>query len=133
MLPDGISGATGLALPGYAVYAATKSTVKELRGRDITVNAVAPGPTATDLVLYGKTPEQTAHLSKIAPLERPGQLGGVAAVVSFLAGTDAAWVNGQTLRAKGDGLICFMLLELSICGFFMHQVRKLDLFPDFQS
>jgi 3-oxoacyl-[acyl-carrier protein] reductase len=103
------SSVIGLALPGYSVYAATKSAVetmtnifaKELRGREITVNVVAPGPTATDLFLNGKTPEQIDHLSKIAPLERLGQPGDIAAAVSFLAGPDGAWVNGQTLRVNG--------------------------------
>ena len=99
----------GLALPGYAVYAATKSAVetftnifaKELRGREITVNAIAPGPTATDLFLDGKTPEQVAHLSKLAPLERLGKPEDIASAVSFLVGPDGAWVNGQTLRVNG--------------------------------
>lgn len=103
------SSVVGLALPGYAVYAATKAAVetmtnifaKELRGRNITVNAVAPGPTATDLFLTGKSEEQIAHLAKMAPLERLGQPDDIANVVSFLAGPDAAWVNGQTLRANG--------------------------------
>lgn len=99
----------GLALPGYAAYAATKSAVetltnilaKELRGREISVNAVAPGPTATDLFLTGKTPEQIEHLAKMAPLERLGRPEDIAGVVSFLAGPDGAWVNGQTLRVNG--------------------------------
>ncbi|HSJ01673.1 MAG TPA: SDR family oxidoreductase, partial [Verrucomicrobium sp.] len=99
----------GLALPGYSVYAATKAAVetmtnifaKELRGKEITVNAVAPGPTATDLFLNGKSPEQVAHLSKLAPLERLGRPEDIAAVVSFLVGPDGGWVNGQTLRANG--------------------------------
>ena len=99
----------GLALPGYAPYAATKSAVetltnifaKELRGRGISVNAVAPGPTATDLFFNGKTPEQIAHMSKMAPLERLGRPEDIAGVVSFLVGPDGAWVNGQTLRANG--------------------------------
>jgi 3-oxoacyl-[acyl-carrier protein] reductase len=99
----------GLALPGYAVYAATKSAVetltniyaKELRGRGITVNAVAPGPTATDLFMEGKTPEQIAHMSKMAPLERLGMPEDIAGAVSFLVGPDGAWVNGQTLRVNG--------------------------------
>lgn len=98
-----------LALPGYSVYAATKSAVetmtlifaKELRGRHITVNAVAPGPTATDLFLTGKTPEQIDHLAKMPPLERLGQPEDIAAAVSFLAGPDGGWVNGQTLRVNG--------------------------------
>jgi 3-oxoacyl-[acyl-carrier protein] reductase len=98
-----------LALPGYSVYAATKSAVetltlifaKELRGRNITVNAVAPGPTATDLFLTGKTEEQINHLAKMPPLERLGRPEDIAAVVSFLAGPDGDWVNGQTLRVNG--------------------------------
>ncbi len=99
----------GLRLPGYSIYAATKSAVetmtnifaKELRGREITVNAVAPGPTATDLFLKDKTGEQVDLLAKMPPLERLGQPEDIAAVVSFLAGPDGAWVNGQTLRANG--------------------------------
>lgn len=103
------TSAIGLALPGYALYAATKSAVetmtnifaKELRGRNITVNAVAPGPTATDLFLTGKSEEQIAHLAKMPPLERLGEPEDIAKVVAFLAGPDGGWVNGQTLRANG--------------------------------
>lgn len=99
----------GTLLPTYGVYAATKAAVeamthimsKELRGRSITVNAVAPGPTATDLFLKGKTPELIDHLAKMAPLERLGLPEDIASVVSFLAGTDGGWVNGQVLRANG--------------------------------
>lgn len=99
----------GLALPGYAIYAATKSAIetmtnilaKELRGKHITVNAVAPGPTATALFLNGKTPEQIEQLSKMAPLERLGRPEDIAALVAVLAGPDGAWVNGQVIRANG--------------------------------
>ena len=99
----------GLALPGYAVYAATKSAVetmtnilaKELRGRQITVNAVAPGPTATALFLDGKTPELVERLAQANPMGRLGTPEDIASVVAFLAGPDGAWVNGQTLRANG--------------------------------
>jgi 3-oxoacyl-[acyl-carrier protein] reductase len=98
-----------LALPGYSVYAATKAAVetmtnifaKELRGRNITVNAVAPGPTATDLFLKDKTPEQIAHLAKMPPMERLAQPEDISGVVSFLAGPDGSWVDGQTLRVNG--------------------------------
>lgn len=103
------SSVVGLALPGYSVYAATKSAVetmtniyaKELRGRGITVNSVAPGPTATELFLKGKTSEQVAHLAKMAPLERLGEPEDIAKVVAFLVSSDGNWVNGQTLRANG--------------------------------
>ena len=102
----------GLALPGYAVYAATKGAIevmtnilaKELRGRNITVNAVAPGPTATALFLDGKAPELIERMSKMAPLERLGQPEDIANTVAMLVGQDAGWVNGQTLRANG-GLV----------------------------
>ncbi|HEY7373617.1 MAG TPA: SDR family oxidoreductase [Polyangia bacterium] len=103
------SSVVGLLQPTYGVYAATKAAVeamtsvlaKELRGRQITVNAVAPGPTGTDLFLNGKPPEVVERLAKAAPLERLGKPEDVAAMVSFLAGPDGGWVNGQTLRANG--------------------------------
>lgn len=102
----------GLKLEKYAVYAATKSAVetmtailaKELRGRDITVNAVAPGPTATDLFLNGKSAELIEKMAKMAPLERLGTPEDIAAAVAFLVGKDGGWINGQVLRANG-GLI----------------------------
>jgi 3-oxoacyl-[acyl-carrier protein] reductase len=102
----------GLGLPGYAVYAATKSAIetmtnilaKELRGKGITVNAVAPGPTATALFLNGKTPEVIERMSKMAPLERLGQPEDIANTVALLVNPNAGWVNGQTLRANG-GLV----------------------------
>jgi 3-oxoacyl-[acyl-carrier protein] reductase len=98
-----------LNMPGYAIYNGTKAAVesftrvfaKELRGRGITVNAVAPGPVATDLFLSGKTEEQIQMFTKMPPLERLGQPDDIARVVAFLAGDDGAWVNGQILRANG--------------------------------
>ena len=103
------STALALNMPGYAVYNATKAAVesfthvfaKELRGRDITVNAVAPGPIATSLFLDGKTEEQIQAFARMSPLQRLGQPEDIAAVVAFLAGPDAGWVNGQILRANG--------------------------------
>lgn len=103
------SSLTALAMPGYSIYAATKAAVetmtlifaKELRGRRITVNAVAPGPTATDLFLKDKTPEQIERLAKMPPLERLGTPEDIASVVSFLVGPEAGWIDGQTIRANG--------------------------------
>ena len=97
------------AFPTYGAYIASKAGVEglvhvlanELRGRNITVNAVAPGPVATDLFLAGKTGAQIEQLSKVPPLERLGQPEDISGVVSFLAGPDGAWVNGQVLRANG--------------------------------
>ncbi|MDR6493743.1 SDR family oxidoreductase [Paraburkholderia sp. 22099] len=99
----------GLNMPGYAIYNATKAAVeafthvfaKELRGRKITVNAVAPGPVATALFLDGKTDEQIQTFANMPPLQRLGQPDDIASVVSFLTGPDAGWVNGQVLRANG--------------------------------
>ncbi|MDN5618781.1 MAG: SDR family oxidoreductase [Kocuria sp.] len=95
--------------PEYGAYAASKGAVeamtlilaRELRGRDITVNAVAPGPTATALFLDGKTPEQIDTLANTPPLERLGTPADIANVVAFLAGPDGRWINGQVLRANG--------------------------------
>ena len=106
------SSVIGLALPGYSIYGASKAAIetmttifaKELRGKNITVNAVAPGPTATDLFLNGKTAEMIERMSKMAPLERLGTPDDIAAAVAFLTGPDGRWVNGQTLRANG-GLV----------------------------
>ena len=97
-----------LALPTYAAYSATKGAVdaislvlaKELRGRDITVNAVAPGPTATALFLDGKDQETIERMAGMNPMDRLGTPDDIAEVVSFLAGP-ARWVNGQTLYANG--------------------------------
>jgi 3-oxoacyl-[acyl-carrier protein] reductase len=73
----------------------------ELRGRNITVNAVAPGPVVTELFLAGKTEAQIDQMRKLPPLERLGQPEDIAKVVSFLAGPEGGWVNAQVLRANG--------------------------------
>lgn len=102
------SSVLGLALPTYSAYAATKGAVeaitmilaRELRGRDVTVNAVAPGPTATPLFLDGKDDETIAQFASEPPLERLGQPPDVAELVAFLA-SPGHWVNGQVLRVNG--------------------------------
>lgn len=103
------SSVLALAIPGYSAYAASKGAVeamtlilaREVRGRDITVNAVAPGPTATALFLDGKDEETIARMAAQPPLERLGTPNDIAGVVSFLAGPAGRWVNGQVLRANG--------------------------------
>lgn len=103
------STTVALNLPGYAVYIASKAAVeaftqlfaKELRGRRITVNAVAPGPVATALFFEGKTDEQVRTLAHMPPLQRLGEPDDIASVVGFLVSPAAGWVNGQVLRANG--------------------------------
>ncbi|MGN6122096.1 MAG: SDR family oxidoreductase [Sphingomonas oligoaromativorans] len=103
------SSVVGLRPASYAVYAATKAGVeamthiltKELRGRAITVNAIAPGPTATALFLDGKPQAVIDTLANAAPLERLGQPEDIASAVAFLASPDGGWINGQVLRANG--------------------------------
>jgi 3-oxoacyl-[acyl-carrier protein] reductase len=97
------------SFPTYGPYIASKAGVEglvhvlanELRGRNITVNAVAPGQVRTELFLSGKTPEQVTELAKLNPLERLGEPEDIANVVSFLAGPDGGWMNSQVLRANG--------------------------------
>jgi 3-oxoacyl-[acyl-carrier protein] reductase len=100
---------TRLQQPTYAAYAASKGAVeamtlilaRELRGRDVTVNAVAPGPTATPLFLDGKSPELVERIAAASPLERLGTPEDIASAVAFLAGPGGRWVNGQVLFANG--------------------------------
>ncbi|QWF14950.1 SDR family oxidoreductase [Lysobacter capsici] len=99
----------GKAFPNYGPYIASKAGVEglvhvlanELRGRNITVNAVAPGPVGTELFFNGKTEEQIAHFVSLAPLERLGQPEEIASAVAFLTGPDGSWVNSQVLRVNG--------------------------------
>ncbi|MFJ2758817.1 SDR family oxidoreductase [Nocardioides sp. NPDC087217] len=99
----------GLAFPGYGAYSASKGAVealtlilaRELRGRDVTANAIAPGPTATDLFLDGKDEETIARLAAQPPLERLGTPADIAEVVAFLASSAGHWINGQVVRANG--------------------------------
>lgn len=97
------------SMPGYGAYIASKAGVEglvrvfanELRGRQISVNAVAPGPVATELFYEGKSEELVAQIVKQAPLERIGQPQDIADIVSFLVGPKGGWINGQVIRSNG--------------------------------
>ncbi|MBY5985913.1 SDR family oxidoreductase [Halomonas sp. DP5Y7-2] len=103
------SSALALNLPGYGLYNATKAAVEsltkvfagELRGRRITVNAVAPGPVDTALFRRGKSAEQIESFAKKPPLERLGEPKDIAAIVSFLMRAESEWINAQVIRANG--------------------------------
>ncbi|QND73366.1 SDR family oxidoreductase [Tardiphaga robiniae] len=106
------TGVVGTKLESYGIYAATKAAVetmsgimaKEMRGRSITVNAIAPGPTATDLFLDGKSPKLIERFAKATPMERLGTPEDIANAVAFLVGPEGGWINAQVLRANG-GLV----------------------------
>jgi 3-oxoacyl-[acyl-carrier protein] reductase len=94
---------------GYAIYSAAKSAVevftrvlcKELKGRNITVNCVAPGATATEQWLKGKSEELLQTIAKLSPLNRLGTPEDIAGLVAFLVSSQGEWVNGQVIRVNG--------------------------------
>lgn len=103
------SSVIGTSFPNYGGYIASKAGVegltrvlsKELGQRKITVNAVAPGPVATELFLKGKSDEMIANIAKMNPMGRIGEVSDIVGMVAFLAGPEGGWVNGQVLRVNG--------------------------------
>ncbi|MDZ7958749.1 MAG: SDR family oxidoreductase [Aulosira sp. DedQUE10] len=103
------SSTTAMMLPTYSAYVATKGAVeqitrvlaKELGKKKITVNAVSPGPTDTELFRDGKTEEQINHLAQMPALGRLGEVQDIADVVAFLASDEARWITGQNIRVNG--------------------------------
>ncbi len=103
------TSALARSFPNYGAYLASKAGTEalvhvlanELRGKNITVNAVAPGPVGTELFLEGKSEAQIEALAKLSPLERLGTPADIARVVSFLAGPEGGWINSQIVRANG--------------------------------
>ena len=103
------SSVVAKGFPGYGAYVASKSGVEELTRvlanelgeKKITMNCVAPGPVATELFTKDKSKEQIEGIARMAPLGRIGEVEDIVGVVSFLAGKDGSWINGQVLRANG--------------------------------
>lgn len=102
----GITGKNGQAMAIQADVAdhgtveAAFILARELSGRDITVNAIAPGPTATDMFLGSRDEQAIAQAAASCPFGRLGTPADIAEVVAFLAGP-GRWVNGQVIYANG--------------------------------
>ena len=103
------SAVTRMMLPGYSIYAASKSAVdqftrvlaKEMGDRQVTVNAIAPGPVDTELLWEGKTEEELQQMAQMAAFSRMGKVEDIADVVAFLASNDARWITGQIIHVNG--------------------------------
>ena len=97
----GLAGACAYNATKHGILGLTRTAAADVAARGVRVNAVAPGPTKTDLFLEGKPQELIERISKLAPLERLGTVEDTARVVAFLVGEEGAWVNGQVLRVNG--------------------------------
>jgi 3-oxoacyl-[acyl-carrier protein] reductase len=82
------------------VIALTKSVARELGGRNITVNAIAPGFIATDMTAGLPEQVKSGMLQQIA-LKRFGEPADIAGAVAFLLSPEAAYITGQTLVIDG--------------------------------
>ncbi len=102
------SSTVKLMFPAYALYSASKAAVEQMTrvfskevGRGISVNAIAPGPTETELFLNGKPQEVLDRLSSQSAFNRLGQPIDIARVVLFLASNDSKWISGQVIGVNG--------------------------------
>ena len=103
------SSVTRVLLPNYGGYSATKGAVdqitrvlaKELGPRGITVNAISPGPTDTDLFRDGKSQAEIDGFAQQTALGRIGKPEDIANAVALLAGDKAGWISGQNICANG--------------------------------
>jgi 3-oxoacyl-[acyl-carrier protein] reductase len=103
------SSITQLRSPTYGPYTATKAAqemyanvlAKELEGRQISVNAIAPGVVNTTLFTDGKTQQQIDGFVQRTPHKRLGEPSDIADVIAALCGPDGGWVNGQTVFVNG--------------------------------
>jgi 3-oxoacyl-[acyl-carrier protein] reductase len=102
------SSTTRMMLPAYAVYSATKSAVEQMTrvfareiGRGISVNAIAPGPTNTELFTHGKSEEMITRLAGMNAFNRLGEPEDIAKVVLFMAGDESRWITGQVIPVNG--------------------------------
>ncbi|KAI7784310.1 short-chain dehydrogenase reductase [Diaporthe eres] len=108
----GIAKASTVA-PPYLLYGATKGAVeqmtrimaKDLAAKGISVNAVAPGPTGTELFFEGKSEAMLEGIKKASPFGRLGEPEDIANVVAFLSGKDSAWVAGQIVHVNGAAFV----------------------------
>ncbi len=96
----GNAGQANYAASKAGVIALTKSVAKELGGRQVTVNAIAPGFVTTDMTA-GLGDQTKADMLRAIPLKRFGEGRDIAGVVAFLLSPDAAWLTGQTVVCDG--------------------------------
>lgn len=95
--------------PAYLLYNTTKGAIeqmtrvmaKDLAAKGICVNAVAPGPTATDLFLKGKTEQMVKTIASLSPMNRIGKPEEIAEAIVWLSSGKSNWISGQILKANG--------------------------------
>lgn len=96
----------------YSVYAGSKAPLedftralaKEIGGRGVTVNTVAPGPIDTSFFHGQENEQSTAYLSNMSPQGRLGNIDDITPLIDFLASEESRWVTAQTLFINGGFL-----------------------------